>query len=132
MLRDWFRLSLSSLGIFKLTLKKLRKPLKTPWKDLEFLGQKMVGTLACNWAVVFTSADNWYFTDAGLSTKKQNVSEVILQIPSMCKTSHCKVTDTNNNHRINTIETRSSYAKLMPEVHSHFFMTAMNKTYLVI
>ena len=45
MLRDWFRLSLSSLGIFKLTLKKWRKPLKTPWKDLEFLWQKRVGTL---------------------------------------------------------------------------------------
>jgi hypothetical protein len=28
-----------------LTLKKWRKPLKTPWKDLEFLGQKRVGTL---------------------------------------------------------------------------------------
>ena len=37
-------------------------------------------------AVVFTSADKRYFTDAGLSTKKQNVSEVVLQIPSLCQT----------------------------------------------
>ena len=87
-------------------------------------------------AVVFTSADKRYFTDAGLSTKKQNVSEVVLQIPSLCQTSHCKVTDTKKQpqdfQQINTIETRSSYTKLMPEVHLHFFMTAMNKTYLLI
>ena len=61
MLRDWFGLSLSSLGIFKLTLKKLRKPLKTPWKDLEFLGQKRVGTLDIASSTNSKCSLNWKF-----------------------------------------------------------------------
>ena len=43
------------------------------------------------------------FSDAGLSTRKQNTGDVILQIPSLLSspTSHCEVTNTDkkNNHR---------------------------------
>ena len=79
--------------------------------------------LVCSWVVLFTSVDNRYiwvslsfwchlvykmlFPDTGLSTRKQNMGEVIVQIPDITLRSYkYRQKQSQGSHRVHNKETK--------------------------